>query len=41
MSDRELFMYDVRVRDRFLTEGVITKADVDRRLEEGLRRPPA
>jgi len=32
MSERELFMYDVRVRDRFLTEGVITKADVDRRL---------
>src|SRR5687768_2903410 len=32
MSDRELFMYDVRVRDRFLTEGAITKADVDRRL---------
>jgi hypothetical protein len=32
MSERELFLYDVRVRDRFLTEGVITKADVDRRL---------
>ncbi|HEU5073598.1 MAG TPA: hypothetical protein VFU02_05485 [Polyangiaceae bacterium] len=32
MSDRELFMYDVRVRDRFLSEGAITKADVDRRL---------
>ena len=32
MSDRELFMYDVRVRDRFLSEGSISKADVDRRL---------
>jgi len=32
MSDRELFMYDVRVRDRFLSEGAITKADVERRL---------
>lgn len=32
MSDRELFMYDVRVRDRFLAEGAITKADVERRL---------
>lgn len=32
MSDRELFMYDVRVRDRFLSEGAITKADIDRRL---------
>jgi len=32
MSDRELFMYDVRVRDRFLSEGALTKADVERRL---------
>lgn len=32
MSDRELFMYDVRVRERFLAEGAITKADVERRL---------
>ena len=32
MSDREVFMYDVRVRERFLSEGTITKADVERHL---------
>ncbi len=32
MSDRELFTYDVRVRERFLAEGTITKADVERHL---------
>jgi hypothetical protein len=32
MSDREQFIYDVRVRDRFVAEGVITRADVERHL---------
>ena len=32
MSQREQFMYDVRVRDRFLNEGAISKTDVEKHL---------
>ncbi len=32
MSDREQFMYDVRVRDRFMAEGAISKSEVERHL---------
>lgn len=32
MKHREQFMYDVRVRDRFVAEGAVSKADVERHL---------
>lgn len=32
MTDRELFKYDVRVRERFVAEGAITKSDLERHL---------